>query len=225
MRKQQKAFTRKNLKWGKTLNKPRIVIVDYGAGNIKSIERAFHRLGFSDTKLAKDVRTLRHAQAVVLPGVGAFENCMANLKKSGLIPTLEEIVFKNSIPILGICVGMQLFSSSSEENGHHEGLSWIPGEVVRITPPSGFTIPHVGWNQLSINYKSKMFQKMKSETNVYFDHSYAVKCMSTYVSSTTNHGVEIVAAVEKENIFGVQFHPEKSGVNGLKILRAFANLI
>lgn len=203
----------------------KIAIVDYGAGNIKSIENAFRRLGIQNISLAKAEADLLKADALVLPGVGAFANCVNNLQKSGLLPTLEDLVLAKSVPILGICVGMQLFFDSSSEDGHFEGLSWVPGRVEIIDPPIEFKIPHVGWNQLVIKNRAGLFKRTTEGANFYFDHSYAVKCDSQYISSTTFHGANLVSSIESRNIHGVQFHPEKSGNSGLRTLRAFVDRI
>ena len=203
----------------------KIAIVDYGAGNIKSIENAFKRLEIEKISLAKTEADLMKVDALVLPGVGAFANCVNNLQKSGLLPTLEDLVLTKSVPILGICVGMQLFFDSSSEDGHFEGLSWVPGRVEIIDPPIEFKIPHVGWNQIVIRNKVGLFERTADGTNFYFDHSYAVKCDSQYITSTTFHGVNLVSSINAANIHGVQFHPEKSGKSGLRTLRAFVDRI
>jgi imidazole glycerol-phosphate synthase subunit HisH len=205
------------------LSKVKIGIVDYGAGNIKSIKNAFNRLGIQNVCLAKSKNDLLNVDALVLPGVGAFANCANNLKESGLLPTLEDLVLNKSLPILGICVGMQLFFDSSTEDGYFAGLGWVPGNVEIVNSPIEFKIPHVGWNQVSIKKKSGIFDKTQEGTNFYFDHSYAVKCEGQYVSSTTFHGVDLVSSIESRNIHGVQFHPEKSGKSGLRTLRAFVD--
>jgi imidazole glycerol-phosphate synthase subunit HisH len=207
------------------LSKLKIGIVDYGAGNIKSIQNAFSILGIHNVTLAKSEENLERADALILPGVGAFANCARNLRMSGLLPTLQELVLAKSVPILGICVGMQLFFESSTEEGFCKGLDWIPGTVEGINPPTGFKIPHVGWNQITIVQKNTIYNSTAEGTNFYFDHSYAVKCDQQFISGTTYHGVEIVASIEKANIHGVQFHPEKSGKSGLKTLRAFVNRV
>jgi glutamine amidotransferase len=205
------------------LSKVKIAIVDYGAGNIKSIKNAFNRLGIQGISLASTKTDLMNVDALVLPGVGAFANCANNLRNSGLLPTLEDLVLNKSVPILGICVGMQLFFDSSTEDGYFAGLSWVPGTVEIINPPIDYKIPHVGWNQVVIKSKIGIFDKTQEGTNFYFDHSYAVKCERQYMSSTTFHGVEIVSSIESGNIHGVQFHPEKSGKSGLRTLRAFVD--
>jgi glutamine amidotransferase len=207
------------------LSKVKIAIIDYGAGNIKSIQNAFNRLSIQNLVLAKTVEDLANVEALVLPGVGAFANCANNLRKSGMIPTLENLVMKNSLPILGICVGMQLFFDSSTEDGYFQGLGWIPGSVEIIKPPKEYKVPHVGWNQLSIKKKDGLFRKTQDGANFYFDHSYAVNCDLRYVGSTTCHGIDLVSSIESDNIFGMQFHPEKSGTSGLRTLRAFVDQI
>lgn len=207
------------------MSQARIAIIDYGAGNVKSIRNAFGRLGIENVSLAKTDEDLKKVDAVVLPGVGAFANCIENLKNSQLLPRLEELVFEESTPILGICVGMQLFFDSSTEDGNHSGLGWLHGSVKVINPPSDFKVPHVGWNQLSIINRTGLFAKSYNCANFYFDHSYAVSCDTESKSSTTFHGVDIVASIERKNIYGVQFHPEKSGNSGLRILRAFVEQV
>ncbi len=218
-------FIARNLRLELTINKLKIVIVDYGAGNVRSIQNAFFLLGLTKTKLTGNVEDIETADAIVLPGVGAFSHCVSNLRKSGLVPTIEDLVFEKSVPLLGICVGMQLLAASSTENGIHAGLGWINGTVTKINPSPGFNVPHVGWNQVNKLKSDGILSNVEDKSNVFFDHSFALQCDTEYVSGVTSHGTSIVACVEKNNIYGVQFHPEKSGRNGLKILRAFANRV
>jgi glutamine amidotransferase len=207
------------------LNKAKIAIINYGAGNIASIENAFRTLKISNAVLTNDAQEVKKADAIVLPGVGAFAHCIDSLKKSGLIPVIEAQVFEKLTPLLGICVGMQLFATNSTENGLHRGLGWIKGNVTKIEPPSQFSVPHVGWNQISISIKNGLYSKIDEGSNFFFDHSYSLDCQSKFVSGKTFHGIDIVASVESKNIYGVQYHPEKSGRNGLRVLREFANRI
>ena len=207
------------------MNSSNIAIIDYGAGNISSIQNAFLELGLTNTKLTGDRKVIERADAIVLPGVGAFSHCASSLLFSGLTPIIRDLVFDKLTPILGICVGMQLFADSSTENGLHAGLGWIPGRVTRLNPPIDFTIPHVGWNQIKIVKRDGILKSIKDEANLFFDHSFSFECNPEFISGITFHGLPIIASIEHKNIFGVQFHPEKSGRNGLKILREFVNKI
>lgn len=202
-----------------------IIIVDYGIGNIRSIQNAFERLGVTKPIIAKNKETLRGASGLVLPGVGAFSSCSNRLTEIGLFDFLGELVTVYKKPILGICVGMQLMADSSTEGGLHKGLGWIPGTVERIDLPSEYRVPHVGWNTINIIQEKPIFSRVEQNSHFYFDHSYHFICDDQYVVATTNYGISITAAVRKENIFGVQFHPEKSSNSGLKFFRSYLNYI
>jgi len=208
-----------------TLRSPKIAVIDYGAGNIQSVLNAMRRIGLENTFLTNSVSDIRLSDAYILPGVGAFGHCMRNLTNTGLIPALEREILTKKKPILGICIGMQLLAESSEEAGLHSGLGWIPGHVKRIQVGSNERIPHVGWNRVKIIPSDRLFLNIKDKSFFYFDHSYAYSGDQAYVSGTTSHGFEITASIEHENIHGVQFHPEKSDRNGLRIFRAFENMI
>ena len=158
-------------------------------------------------------------------GVGAFEACINNLKIRGLIPILNEEVLIKKKPILGICVGMQLLATSSEENGLHDGLNWIDGTVKKLIIPSNLSVPHVGWNNVRLNSKSPLFFNNNENTNFYFDHSYHFECSKENIVGVCDYGIEVISAVQKNNIYGVQFHPEKSQTSGLKLFRGFLNSI
>lgn len=204
---------------------PRIAIVDYGAGNIKSVLNALKRIDLHNSILTKNASEIEAADALILPGVGAFGHCMKNLMKSGLIPSLENAILKKKKPLLGICVGMQLLAESSDEDGFHSGLGWIPGHVKQIQPNSKFRIPHVGWNQVRLVPGDALFSKVQNDAFFYFDHSYSYSGCNSYVTSTASHGTEITASIKLGNIHGVQFHPEKSDRNGLRVFRAFGNIV
>jgi len=210
---------------GSALREPRIAIIDYGAGNIQSVLNATRKIGLENTFLTNSATDIRHSDAYILPGVGAFGHCMRNLTKTGLIPSLEEEVLTKKKPLLGICVGMQLLAETSEEAGFHSGLGWIPGHVKKIQVISNERIPHVGWNRVKLSSADGIFLNIADDSFFYFDHSYAYSGDQTYVSGTTSHGVEITASIEYGNIHGVQFHPEKSDRNGLRIFRAFENMV
>lgn len=207
------------------MTQPRIVIVDYDVGNTRSVWNAIAALGYRKLRLSAAAHEIASADALVLPGVGAFDACIGNLKRLGLDAILHDAVIEKKKPILGICVGMQLMASSSEENGLHFGLDWIPGHVVKLDLPAGFPVPHVGWNDLGVHRSSALFSRTPVSPNFYFDHSYHYSCDQQYVSATCDYGVSVVAAIERENIFGVQFHPEKSQTSGLKLFRGFFEAI
>lgn len=203
------------------MTQPRIVLVDYDVGNTRSVWNAISALGYRRLRVSSAEQDIAAADALVLPGVGAFDACAANLRRHGLDAILNEAVLVKRKPILGICVGMQLMASSSEENGLHAGLDWIPGRVVKLDLPSGYPIPHVGWNDLQVQQRSALFDRTGRSLNFYFDHSYHYCCDPKFVSATCDYDVRVVASIERDNIFGVQFHPEKSQTSGLKLFRGF----
>ncbi len=203
------------------MTQPRIVIVDYDVGNTRSVWNSISALGYRKLRISAAEQDIVAADALVLPGVGAFEACAANLRRRGLDAILNEAVLAKRKPILGICVGMQLMASSSEENGLHAGLDWIPGRVVKLELPSAYPVPHVGWNDLQGQRSSVLFVGTGRSPNFYFDHSYHYRCDPQFVSAACDYGVNVVAAIERDNIFGVQFHPEKSQTSGLKLFRGF----
>lgn len=206
------------------MKKLNIGIVDYDVGNLSSIHGALVALGYQRIFHTSDPSVLQDMHAIILPGVGAFSECMNNLKARHLDKILGELVFNNRKPLLGICVGMQLFSEYSEEGGVHKGLGWIPGFVRKIKVPLGFAVPHVGWNEVYQVKENKLFTKYQHSPDFYFDHSYHFECEEQYKLAYVNYGAEIVSAVQMDNIYGVQFHPEKSQNSGLKLLRSFFNL-
>ncbi len=200
-----------------------IAIVDYDAGNLKSVEKAFHYLG-QETIVTRDASVILSADKVVLPGVGAFGDAMEKLNNYDLVHTLKK-VSENGTPFLGICLGLQLLFESSEESEGVEGLSILKGKIVKIPAKKGLKIPHMGWNSLKVKENAKLFQGIVQNPYVYFVHSYYLEAENKEdVAATTEYGTIIHASVEKDNIFACQFHPEKSGEVGLKILENFANL-
>ena len=203
----------------------KIAIVDYGVGNIRSIENALNRLGVRKVEVTKNVSKLNQADGIVLPGVGAFGACAARLQSNGFAGDLTDLVIGQKKPILGICVGMQLMAHSSQEGGQHKGLGWIPGEIVRIDVNENLSVPHVGWNEVQISTQNELFRRIESGSHFYFDHSYHFLGEKKYVIATCKYGIELNVAINLENIFGVQFHPEKSAFSGLKMFRGFLNWV
>lgn len=201
-----------------------IAIVDYGMGNIESVKKAFLFLG-ADCTVTNQPDELRNAKAIVLPGVGAFHAAIENLHNLGLSDGLSEMVINKKIPFLGICLGMQLIASDSTEQQYTKGLGWIDANVTRIESNDLCRVPHVGWNEISYDVNSILFRHIGENPHFYFDHSYHLTCHEEVVLSTCQYGGKRIASVEKNNIFAVQFHPEKSQRNGLRILRNFINYV
>lgn len=200
-----------------------ITIIDYDAGNLKSVEKAFQFLG-EQTQVTRDRNVILNADKVVLPGVGAFGVAMEKLHHYDLVETIHEVVAKQT-PLLGICLGMQLLFESSEETPGISGLSILEGEIIKLPAKMGYKIPHMGWNSLSITPGAKLYQGITDQSYVYFVHSYYLKAKHMEdVAATTDYITTIHASVERGNVFGCQFHPEKSGDTGLKILKNFAEL-
>ena len=199
-----------------------IAVIDYDAGNLKSVEKALLFLG-EDAKITSDAEEILAADKIILPGVGAFGDAMEKLNTSGLSETIREAV-RRKIPLLGICLGLQLLFEGSEESPGVSGLSILKGKVQRIPDKEGFKVPHIGWNSLSIKPDSRLFQGIPQDSYVYFVHSYYLAAEEPIVAATTDYVVDIHAAVEKEQVFACQFHPEKSGEIGLKLLKNFARM-
>ena len=204
-----------------------IAIINYGVGNLFSLESSFNAIG-QDVKVTSKAEDLEIAERIMLPGVGAFEDAAKKLKSSGLVePLLKEV--KRGKPILGICLGMQLLFTKSFEFGEHEGLNLIPGSVRYIgeviPAEKKLKIPQIGWNSLKLGIKSEGLGIIKNAGEyVYFVHSYAAFCDEKFITATTNYGADLTAAVQNKNVYGVQFHPEKSGNTGLNILRSFCEV-
>lgn len=210
----------------------KIAIIDYESGNLKSVSKAVELasnniFNKSDVKIINSANELKNFDKIVLPGQGSFKQCYQSLLSiEGMIDELNSAVLEKQKPILGICVGMQLFSSFGEEDGGSKGFDWIKGKVNKINlTDKNLKLPHMGWNNISINQKSKLFSEIENESHFYFVHSFAFDVENEqFISATTNYSTEIVSAVEKDNIFGTQFHPEKSQANGIKILENFVKL-
>jgi imidazole glycerol-phosphate synthase subunit HisH len=205
--------------------KSKITIIDYGVGNLNSILAAFKRLNYTNTNISSDPKEILNSEALVLPGVGAFGHCAQNLTDRGLRPILNEAVLDHKKPILGICVGMQLFGTWSEESQGAQGLNWIPGVVRKINTLPNLSVPHVGWNQLMNLKQEGILKNSKDGDNFYFDHSYYLDCSENFISSIVNYGIDLTASVMKSNIHGVQFHPEKSQENGLRVFNLFGKAV
>lgn len=197
-----------------------IGIIDYGMGNLRSVQKAFEFLG-KEAIISADQKELIKASHLVLPGVGAFRDAIATLKKTGLDKLIQDAVSQQT-PLLGICLGMQLLFEESEENGHYQGLGLLPGRIVHLPPE--VKAPQIGWNDLIIKKKSPLFDTLPPESYVYFVHSYYLETTAPIVSATCLYGKEIAVAAQQGNLFAVQFHPEKSGEVGLKILEQFGRI-
>ena len=200
-----------------------IAIVDYDAGNIKSVEKALQFLG-QEPVVTRDKETLLQAEKVIVPGVGAFGDAMGKMHQYGLVEVLREIAAKGT-PLLGICLGLQLFFESSEETPGVEGRGLLPGKIVRIPDKEGFKIPHMGWNSSQINPASRLLKGIEEGAYVYFVHSYYLKAARpSIVTASTDYCTRIHASIEQDNVFACQFHPEKSGSTGLSILKNFLSI-
>ena len=206
-----------------------VTIVDYKSGYISSVINSFKEVAKDkvNIKVTSDLSTIKDSDKVVLPGQGSFKSCIDGLNNiDGLINTLNEFAIENKKPILGICVGLQMFADIGYEEIETKGLGWISGKVSKIDNKSGkFKLPHIGWNEINIKKDSKIFRDIDDKSHMYFVHSYEfVPEDKSVILSTTDYSTNVVCAVEKENIFGTQFHPEKSDKIGLKIIHNFINL-
>lgn len=202
-----------------------ISIIDYGMGNLRSVSKAFEIQGFS-VKVTSDIEDINNASGLVLPGVGAFGDCMKNLREANLVGPIIDFI-ESGRPFLGICLGLQALFESSEESPEEGGLGLFKGRVVRFPDfkEKNLKVPHMGWNQLSYDYESKILKDIPKDRWFYFVHSYFVEPDQNGLNEVvSDYGIEFTAAVEKGNIFACQFHPEKSGEFGLKILSNFASL-
>lgn len=200
-----------------------IAIIDYDAGNIKSVEKALHLLG-EEVCVTRDAKTILQAEKVILPGVGAFGDAMEKLTGYGLVPVIKQVV-ANKTPFLGICLGLQLLFESSEESPGVEGLGILAGKIIQIPKDAGLKVPHIGWNSLKYPNKGRLFAGLKEDSYVYFVHSFYLAAEEPeIVTATTDYATLIHASVEKDNVFACQFHPEKSSDTGLQILKNFVNI-
>ena len=210
----------------------KIAIIDYETGNLKSVSKALELasnnvLKKSNIEIINSAKDLNNFDKVVLPGQGSFKQCFQSLNSiNGILDGLSNFVTVKKKPILGICVGMQLFSSFGDEDGGSDGLGWIEGKVKKISLKDlSLKLPHMGWNNIQILSNSKLLSGVNNDSHFYFVHSYSYEVdEKKYVSATTNYSIEIVSAIEKDNIFGTQFHPEKSQANGIKILENFVKI-
>jgi glutamine amidotransferase len=203
-----------------------VTIVDYNSGNISSVINSFKEVAKDkvNIEVTSDLKKIKSSDKIVLPGQGSFKSCVDSLNSiDGLVDTLNEITIINKKPLMGICVGLQMFADVGYEEIETKGLGWISGKVSKIDNQNGkFKLPHIGWNELNIVKDSKIFKNIKNKSHMYFVHSYEfVPKDKNVISATTDYSSSIVCSVEKENIFGTQFHPEKSDKEGLKIIDNF----
>jgi len=206
-----------------------ITIVDYKSGNISSVINSFKEVAKNKVKVevTSDLKKIKSSDKIILPGQGSFKSCVDALNKiNGLGDTLSDFAINNKKPLLGICVGLQMFADIGYEETETKGLGWISGKVSKIDNQNGkFKLPHIGWNQINIVKESKIFKDIENNSHMYFVHSYEfIPEDKNVISATTDYSSNIVCSVEKENIFGTQFHPEKSDKTGLKIIDNFINL-
>ena len=206
-----------------------VTIVDYQSGNISSVINSFTEVAKGKVKLevTSDIKKIESSDKIVLPGQGSFKSCVDSLNSiSGLVETLKEFAIINNKPLLGICVGLQMFADVGYEETETKGLGWISGKVSKIDNQNGkFKLPHIGWNQINILKDSKIFKEVENNSHMYFVHSYEfIPTDSNFISATIDYSTKVVCSVEKENIFGTQFHPEKSDKTGLKIIDNFIGL-
>ena len=206
-----------------------IAIVDYKSGNISSVINSFNEVAKDKVKVevTSDINKIKSSDKVVLPGQGSFKSCVDGLNNiNGLVDALNEFVINDKKPLLGICVGLQMFADIGYEETETKGLGWISGKVSKINNQNGkYKLPHIGWNEINITKNSKIFKGIENKSHMYFVHSYEfVPEDKNMISATTDYSSNIVCSVEKENIFGTQFHPEKSDKTGLKIIDNFISL-
>ena len=206
-----------------------VTIVDYNSGNISSVINSFQQVAKDkvNIKVTSDLNKIKLSDKLVLPGQGSFKSCIQALNDiEGLVEALNDFAVINKKPLIGICVGLQMFADVGYEEKQTKGLGWIPGKVSKIDNKNGkYKLPHIGWNQIKIVKHSKIFENIENDSHMYFVHSYEfIPEDEDIISATTNYSSRIVCAVEKDNIFGTQFHPEKSDKVGLKIIENFINL-
>ena len=206
-----------------------VTIVDYQSGNISSVINSFKEVAKDKIKIeiTSDLNKIKLSDKLILPGQGSFKSCVDSLNSiNGLYDALKEFVIINKKPLLGICVGLQMFGDVSYEESETKGLGWIPGKVTKIDNKDGkFKLPHIGWNEIEIVKESKIFKGIQNKSHMYFVHSYElVPEDKSIISATTHYSSKIVCCIEKDNLFGTQFHPEKSDKTGLKIIENFLNI-
>jgi glutamine amidotransferase len=206
-----------------------VTIVDYQSGNISSVINSFTEVakGKVNLEVTSDIKKINTSDKIVLPGQGSFKSCVDSLNNiNGLVDTLKEFVITKKKPLLGICVGLQMFADIGYEEAETKGLGWISGKVSKIDNQNGkFKLPHIGWNEIEIQKESKLFKDIKNKSHMYFVHSYEfIPDDKSVISATTDYSSKIVCSIEKENLFGTQFHPEKSDKTGLNIIKNFLDL-
>ncbi len=206
-----------------------VTIVDYNSGNISSVINSFKEVAKDkvNIKVTADLKNIKYSDKVVLPGQGSFKSCIDALNNiNGLVDTLNEFAIDNKKPLLGICVGLQMFADVGYEETETKGLGWISGKVSKINNQNGkYKLPHIGWNQINIVKDSKIYKDIENNSHMYFVHSYElIPEDKNVISATTDYSSKIVCSIEKENIFGTQFHPEKSDKMGLRIVENFITL-
>ena len=206
-----------------------VTIVDYNSGNISSVINSFKEVAKDkvNIEVTSDLNKIKSSDKVVLPGQGSFKSCVDALNNiNGLVDTLNEFAINDKKPLLGICVGLQMFADIGYEEIETKGLGWIPGKVSKIDNKQGkFKLPHIGWNEISIIKKNEIYKDIENKSHMYFVHSYEfIPEDKNVISATTDYSSKIVCSVEKKNLFGTQFHPEKSDKIGLQIIKNFINL-
>ena len=201
----------------KESQKIRIGVIDYDMGNIMSVFNALNYLGYENLELVNSPKQIAESEILILPGVGAFSDAMDNLRERELIEPLNKHVVEKK-PIIGICLGMQLFFEYSYEGKGSKGLGWFPGEVKRLELKDEYRVPHMGWDNIKVSETCNLFEDIKNDDDFYFVHSYHADCDPKFVIAECQYGISITAAIEKENLIAFQFHPEKSHLNGLKLL-------
>ena len=206
-----------------------VTIVDYQSGNISSVINSFTEVakGKVNLKVTSDIKKIKSSDKIVLPGQGSFKSCVDSLNTiNGLVDSLKDFAIINQKPLLGICVGLQMFADVGYEDAETKGLGWIPGKVSKIDNQNGkFKLPHIGWNEIEIHKESKIFKNIKNKSHMYFVHSYEfIPEDKSVISATTDYSSKIVCSIERDNLFGTQFHPEKSDKTGLKIIDNFLKL-
>ena len=206
-----------------------VTIVDYNSGNISSVINSFKEVAQNkvNIEVTSDLKKIKSSDKVVLPGQGSFKSCVDALNNiEGLVNTLNEFAINQKKPLLGICVGLQMFADIGYEETETKGLGWMPGKVSKIDNQDGkYKLPHIGWNQINIVKESKIFKNIDNNSHMYFVHSYEfIPSDKNVISATTDYSTNIVCSAEKENLFGTQFHPEKSDKIGLQIIENFINL-
>ena len=204
--------------------KIKVAVIDYGINNTRSVVNALNLFDISSL-VTSDVNYMKQSDAIILPGVGAFGQAMKNLNNLNLTEAIQELTLVKKNPFLGICLGMQLMADSSEEKGNFKGLSLIQGKVIKIKNKKNLRIPHMGWNSLHIKKKNNLFKNISNKSSFYFVHSYQYVCDNSYVIGEVEYGERIVSVINYNNLFGVQFHPERSHTSGIQILENFLDMV